>query len=198
MHIARAMTVFRTLLAQGRSMMEALELAAQSVPPIGQEVLEDLVRRLRAAPTASSAQVIREWSQTWENPAVDMLAAALIMAYEQRTPIANFMDSLQTALQAVVAVITKARAQAKGSEWITKFLAFWPAIVLAFMALMAPGWRLSMLLYPWVLIPAITGSLLTYLLAYRDIRRNLSIEASLGLGEEGQGEIPLERMGRPL
>ncbi len=197
-YIARAMDVFRTLLAQGRPMMEALEMAAKSVPPVGQEVLMDLVRRLRTAPTTATGEAIRAWSRDWENPAVDMLAAVFLMAYERRTPIGNFVDTLQAALKDVVNIIHTARAEAKGSEWLTKFLTFWPAIVLTAMALLAPGWRLSMLLNPWVLLPALLGSALTYLLAYRDIRRNLSIDASLGLSREGQGEIPIDRMGSPL
>lgn len=197
-YLARALDVVETMLKQGRSLMDALEEAAQASPPVAREVLNDLIARLRAAPGDAAARAVREWDETWDNPAVDMLAAALLAALEGRMELARFIEPLRGSLQDVVDVLRTAQAEAKGIVWQTRFLTFWPPVVLLAMTLFAPGWAAAFRAHPWLLLPALLGSVLTYWLTMGDLRRNLSVDAAVGLAPGGEGEIKLDRMGKPL
>ena len=197
-YMARALDVLQTLLRQGRPLIEALEEAAASVPPVAQEVLYDLVVRLRASPGDAAARSVREWDDAWDNPAVDMTAAALLTALEGRMEVARFVETLRESLREIVEILRSAHAEAKGIEWQTRFLAFWPPIVLAAMVLFSPGWALAFRERPYLVLPALLGSVLTYALTMRDLRANLSVDAAVGLSPGGEGEIRLDHMGRPL
>ncbi len=197
-HLARALSVIQTLLEQGRGLMDALEEAARAVPPEGQQVLMDLVIRLRSVPADAAPQGVREWSARWNNPAVDMIAAALLTALEGRMEIGRFVETLRGALQDVLEVLETAHAEAQGILWQTRFLTFWPPLVFVVMVLLTPerGW-----LYrtrPWLLLPMLLGSFLTYVFSLWDLRRHLSLEAAVGLSARREGEIRLDRMGRVL
>ena len=197
-YMARALDVLQTLLQQGRPLIEALEEAAVSVPSVAREVLQDLVIRLRAAPGDAAARAVREWDEAWDNPAVDMTAAALLTALEGRLEVSRFVETLRQSLREVVEILRSAHAEAKGIEWQTRFLAFWPPIVLAAMVLFSAGWALAFREQPYLILPALLGSVLTYVLTMRDLRANLSVDAAVGLSPSGEGEIHLDRMGKPL
>ncbi len=197
-HLARALSVMRTLLEQGRGLMEALEESALSVPAEGRRVMMDLVVRLRAVPADAASQAIREWSDRWQNPAVDMMAAALLTAFEGRLEIGRFMETLQGALEDVLEVLEVAHAEAQGIIWQTRFLTFWPPLVFVVMVLLTPERGALYRARPWLLFPMLLGVLLTYVLSFWDLRRNLSLDAAVGLSRSGEGEIHLDRMGRVL
>jgi len=197
-YMARALDVIQTLLHQGRPLVEALEEAAVSVPPVAREVLHDLVVRLRSSPGDAAARAVREWDEAWDNPAVDMTAAALLTAIEGRMEVSRFVDTLRASLREVVEILRSAHAEAKGVEWQTRFLAFWPPLVLAAMVVFSPGWASAFRTRPYLVLPALLGSVLTYMLTTRDLRANLSVDAAVGLPAGGEGEIRLDRMGKPL
>ena len=196
--VARAMGVIEVVLSQGRSLQEALEQAAEAVPEEGREVLQDLVRRIREAPADQMARAVREWDAVWDNPAVDMLAAALLAAIEGRMEIAPLIAALRTNIQDVIEVLERTRAEAAGVIWESRFLAFWPVVVLAILALMIPDWAAAYRQNPLYLLPALLGSWLTWALSMRLLRKGLSVDAAVGIGERGEGEIQLDRLGRVI
>ena len=51
---------------------------------------------------------------------------------------------------------------------------------------------------PWLMLPVLFGSGLSFMLTMRMIRSGLSIEASMGLQAGRAGEINLDRMGRVI
>lgn len=197
-HLARAVSVMETLLSQGRPLQEAVEQAAQASPPEGREVLESLLRHLRTASAAEVPQAVRAWDEEWDNPAVDMLAAGLLAALESRVELGPLLRSLRENLAAVVEVLQQAHAEAKGIIWQTKFLAFWPAFVLAATVLMSPEWGLAYRRQPWLILPAILGSLATWYLGMQRVRSGLSVDRAVGIGAAGEGEIALDRFGKVL
>lgn len=196
--ILRGLGVMETLLSQGKPLNEALDEAAQAVGPDGKMVLSDLVIRLRAAPADEAAIAVREWTTAWDNPAVDIVATSLLASIEGRIEIGPLVASLRKTLGAVVEVLSRARAAAKGVEWQARFLALFPPSVLIVIAIVTPETGALYSANPLLLTPVIIGSGVSYWFSTRMIRNGLSIEASMGLQAGGQGEIRLDRLGRVL
>lgn len=196
--IARAMGIIETVLSQGRPLQDALEQAAQASPPEGREVLEDLVLRIRQVPAGDITTAIREWDEAWDNPSVDMLAAALLAALEARIEVAPLVGTLRENIMDVTDTLRRTHAEAQGIVWQTKFLAFWPVIVLALLSLLASTWGAAFRRNPLLILPALIGSGLTWMLSIRQIRNGLSVDAAVGIGENGEGEIQLDRLGKVL
>lgn len=196
--LLRGLGVMETLLAQGRPLSLALEAAAQAIGPDGKVILSDLVVRFRAAPADRAADAVRDWTQGWDHPAVDVVGTALLAALEGRIEIAPLVASLRKTLNAMLEVLTRTRAAARGIEWQARFLALFPPGVLVAVALTTPEMGRLYAANPLVLLPVLLGSGLSYLLSMRMIRNGLSIEASLGLQAGKAGEIRLEKMGRVL
>ncbi len=196
--ILRSLGVIETLLGQGRPLTDSLEEAAKAVGPDGRIVLNDLVVRMRSAPADQLAAAVREWTNAWDNPGVDMTATALLSSLESRIEASPLIASLRRTLSAVVEVLSLSRAAAKGVEWQARFLALFPPIVLTAMAVVAPEMGQMWSSNPLYLMPALIGSGGSYLLSMRMIRTGLSIEASMGLNLGESGDIRLDRMGRVL
>ena len=196
--ILRGLGVVETLLAQGKPLNDALDEAAQAVGPDGRLVLSDLVVRLRSAPADEAAQAVRAWTTAWDNPAVDIVATSLLSSIEGRIEIGPLVAALRRTLGAVVEVLSRARAAAKGVEWQARFLALFPPAVLVVIAITTPDTGTLYSANPLLLMPVILGSGVSYWLSTRMIRNGLSIEASMGLSNGGQGEIRLDRLGRVL
>jgi Flp pilus assembly protein TadB len=196
--ILRGLGVVETLLSQGRPLNDALDEAAKAVGPDGQIVLNDLVFRLRNAPADKAGEAVREWTSAWDNPSVDIVGTSLLASLEGRIEIGPLVASLRSTLQAVIEVLSRARAAAKGIEWQAKFLALFPPGVIVGIAILAPEVAVLYKNNPLLVMPVLIGSGLSYLLSTNMIRNGLSIEASMGLQAGRQGEIRLDRMGRVL
>jgi hypothetical protein len=196
--ILRGLGVVETLLKQGKPLGDALDESAQAVGPDGRMVLSDLVVRLRTASADQAALAVREWTTAWDNPAVDIVATSLLASLEGRIEISPLVAALRKTLGAVVEVLSRARAAAKGVEWQARFLALFPPAVLVLIAITTPETGNLYAAKPLLLSPVIVGSGVSYLLSMRMIRNGLSIEASMGLQSGGQGEIQLDRLGRVL
>jgi Flp pilus assembly protein TadB len=196
--ILRGLGVVETLLTQGKPLNDALDEAAQAVGPDGKLVLSDLVVRLRTAPADEAALAVREWTTAWDNPAVDIVATSLLASLEGRIEISPLVAALRRTLGAVVEVLSRARAAAKGVEWQARFLALFPPSVLVIIAVTTPDTGRLYSANPLLLTPVIFGSGISYWLSTRMIRNGLSIEASMGLQAGQQGEIRLDRLGRVL
>jgi Flp pilus assembly protein TadB len=196
--ILRGLGVVETLLTQGKPLNDALDEAAQAVGPDGRVVLSDLVVRLRSAPADEAALAVREWTTAWDNPAVDIVATSLLASLEGRIEISPLVAALRRTLGAVVEVLSRARAAAKGVEWQARFLALFPPGVLVVIAITTPETGALYSSNPLLLSPVIIGSGISYWLSMQMIRNGLSIEASMGLQAGAQGEIRLDRLGRVL
>lgn len=196
--LLRGLGVMETLLTQGRPLSMALEEAAQAIGPDGKVILSDLVVRFRAAPADRAADAVRAWTQGWDHPAVDVVGTALLAALEGRIEIAPLVASLRKTLNAMLEVLTRTRAAARGIEWQARFLALFPPGVLVAVSLTTPEMGRLYAANPLVLLPVLLGSGVSYLLSMQMIRNGLSIEASLGLQAGKAGEIRLEKMGRVL
>lgn len=196
--ILRALGVVETLLAQGRPLQEALEGAARATGAAGRGALGDLVARLRATPVDEAAAAVRAWTQVWDNPAADSLAAALLAALEGRVEVGPLVGQLRGTLGAVLEVLGRARAAARGVEWQARFLALFPPGVMVAIALTTPQMGRLYAAHPLWLAPVLVGSGLSYALSLHLIRRGLSLEASLGLELGEEGLIRLDRLGRVL
>ncbi|MGD9091409.1 MAG: hypothetical protein PVF74_01070 [Anaerolineales bacterium] len=196
--ILRGLGVMETLLSQGRSLNDALDEASQTVGPDGRQLFQELVYRIRAAPADRAAEAVREWTIAWDNPAVDVFGTALLAALEGRIAIAPLVASLRKTLASVIAVLSRARAAARGIEWQARFLALFPPGVLVAIAVVTPEMGDMYSANPLLVVPVLLGSGLSYLLSMRMIRKGLSIEASMGLQAGRQGEIRLDRVGRVL
>jgi Flp pilus assembly protein TadB len=196
--ILRGLGVVETLLMQGKPLNDALDEAAQAVGPDGRLVLGDLVIRLRTAPADEAALAVREWTTAWDNPAVDIVATSLLASLEERIEISPLVAALRRTLGAVVEVLSRARAAAKGVEWQARFLALFPPVVLVVIAITTPDTGRLYSANPLLLSPVIIGSGISYWLSTRMIRNGLSIEASMGLQAGQQGEIRMDRLGRVL
>jgi hypothetical protein len=101
--------------------------------------------------------------------------------------------SLRDTLSAVVEILSRARAAAKGIEWQAKFLAVFPPLVLIMVGLTTPQAGEMYARNPLYLFPVLIGSALSYWLSMNMVRNGLSIESSMGLQTEGS--IPVEKMG---
>lgn len=196
--ILRALGLIETMLSQGRSLNDTLEEAARSVGQAGQRVIGDLVQQLRAAPVDDYPQVIRQWTQRWQSPGVDIMGTALIAAFEGRIEIASLVGTLRTNLGAVMDILSRARAASAGAVWQARFIGLVPTGVILFINLIAPEFGRIWTESPIFLIPVVLGSVTSYLLSMNMIRNGLSLEASIGLTRGRVGEIPLDRMGRLL
>lgn len=191
--VLRALSVVQTLLKQGKPLLDSWAQAASSVGPAGQIVLSDLVKRLRSCTPSTEGRTVREWSDSWDNPAVDIVATVLYSYYTLNVQVTPLIENLRTTLSAVVEILSRARAAAKGIEWQAKFLAVFPPLVLVFIGLTTPEAGRIYARNPLYLMPVLLGSALSYWLSMSMVRNGLSIEASMGLQEEGS--IPVEKMG---
>lgn len=196
--ILRAMGMLETLLQQGRPLQLAIEDVSRAVGADGRAVLEDLARRLRAAPASQTPQAVRDWSTAWDNPAVDVVGTVLLASLEGRIDMAPLVAALRETLSDVVEILSRARAAARGVEWQARFLALFPPAVAAIITLIIPAMGRVYAANPVFLLPVLLGSGLSYLLSMRMIQDGLSIEASMGLLSRGEGEIRLDRLGRVL
>jgi hypothetical protein len=196
--ILRAMGMLETLLQQGRPLQQAIEDVARAVGVDGRMVLEDLARRLRAAPANQTPQAVREWSGGWDNPAVDVVGAVLLASLEGRIDMAPLVAALRGTLSDIVEILSRARAAARGVEWQARFLALFPPAVAVMITLIIPSMGSVYAASPIFLLPVLLGSGLSYTLSMRMIQDGLSIEASMGLLSRGEGEIRLDRLGRVL
>ena len=194
--ITYAVATMASNMREGRPVIESIRIAADSADHIGKPVIEDLYRRLHSAPAERFADEIREWSQTWQNPAGDMLANALIAALESRIELVKILTEIRDALRRQIKILAEGRAEAKGIEWQAKFLALFPPGVILFIRLtseMGNTWA-----NPVYIAPTLIGAALSYWLTMRLVRSRLSLEASMGLLPAGRGEIPIDRFGNPL
>lgn len=191
--VLRGLQVVETLLTQGKTLFDAWVEASRSVGPDGQLVLVDLVTRLRACPSGEEGQAVREWADGWSNPAVDIVATVLYSHYTLSIDVVPMIVSLRDTLAAVVEILSRARAAAKGIEWQAKFLAVFPPIVLIMVGLTTPEAGKIYAHNPLYLLPVLIGSGVSYWLSMSMVRNGLSIEASMGL--QSEGSIPIERMG---
>lgn len=191
--ILRALGIVETLLSQGRTLFDSWKEAAVSVGPDGQVVLVDLVTRLRACASGDEGSVVRAWADAWSNPAVDIVATVLYSHYTLSIDVAPMIKSLRGTLSAVVEILSRARAAARGIEWQAKFLAVFPPMVLVFVGLTTPEAGQIYARNPLYLLPVLLGSGGSYWLSMRMVRNGLSIEASMGL--QSEGTIPVEQMG---
>jgi hypothetical protein len=101
--------------------------------------------------------------------------------------------SLRDTLAAVVEILSRARAAAKGIEWQAKFLAVFPPLVLIMVGLTTPEAGKIYAQNPLYLFPVLIGSGVSYWLSMNMVRNGLSIESSMGL--QSEGSIPVEKMG---
>lgn len=191
--ILRALGIVETLLSQGRTLSDSWKEAAGSVGPDGQVVLIDLVTRLRTCVSGEEGSAVRAWADAWSNPAVDIVATVLYSHYTLSIDVAPMIKSLRDTLSAVVEILSRARAAAKGIEWQAKFLAVFPPLVLVFVGLTTPEAGQIYARNPLYLLPVLLGSAGSYWLSMRMVRNGLSIEASMGL--QSEGTIPVEQMG---
>lgn len=195
--LVRAARAVEAALSQGRPLEDALEIALPSAGPYARPVMEDLLARLRAAPsTAERAEAVRAWTRTWAGVMDDLLGAALIASMEGDVRPLPALQAVRRTMGEVMEVLARARAEARALEIQAKALGLGPgAIVVALIVLGGMGgyWR-----NPLHLAPVFLGSLLAYFLMAGQIRRGLSPEASVGLMPGGGGEIPRDRFGRPL
>jgi len=196
--ILRGLGVVETLLAQGKTLQDSLAEAADAVGADGRRILGDLVARLRAAPAGDQGSAIRDWTDAWDNPAVDIMATCLLASFEGRLSIAELVARLRTTLSDVVQILGRARAAAQGIAWQASFLAIFPPLVLTVMSIITPEAGRLYANQPWYLLPVIVGSSLSYWLSMRSIQNGLSIESSMGLQAGQAGMIKLDRMGRTL
>jgi hypothetical protein len=191
--ILRALGMIETLLMQGKPLQEALDEATKGVDVSGQIVLLDLVVSLRSCDSGTESRVVRAWATTWDNPAVHIVATVLYSYYTLNVQITPLIGSLRVTLTSVVEILSRARAAAKGIEWQAKFLAVFPPFVLVFVGITTPEAGQLYARNPLYLFPVLLGSALSYWLSMRMVRNGLSMEASMGMG--GEGEMSAEQMG---
>ncbi|HUF37163.1 MAG TPA: hypothetical protein VMN57_01460 [Anaerolineales bacterium] len=196
--ILRALGVIETLLTQGRSLADSIAGAAGATGPQGTLVLNDLVVRMRSAPVEAQAEAVRGWTEAWDSPAVDLVGTALLAALQGRIEIAPLVAALRGTLSGVVEILSRARSAAKGVEWQARFLAVFPPSVLVAIAATTPETGRLYAADPALLLPVLLGSGVSYLLSMRMIRKGLSMDASLGLGNGTEGLIRFDRMGKVL
>src|SRR5574338_1223542 len=191
--VLRALGIVETLLSQGRTLSDSWKEAAGSVGPDGQVVLIDLVTRLRACVSGEEGSAVRAWADAWSNPAVEIVATVLYSHYTLSIDVAPMIKSLRDTLSAVVEILSRARAAAKGIEWQAKFLAVFPPLVLIMVGLTTPQAGEMYAQNPLYLFRVLIGSGVSYWLSMNMVRNGLSIESSMGL--QSEGSIPVEKMG---
>ena len=193
--ILHGVGVLKGLIRDGVGFRQALEQATEATGVAGREIFRDLCRRLDAVSPERYAGAVLEWSQHWQNPAVDLLAGVLAAAMRGRIEMSRVLEEAQTIVREQVRILSHGRSEARGIEWQAKFLALFPPGVMVLVRFMAGGETWS---NPKYVIPVLVGSGLSYWLSMRMIKKRLSLEASLGLLPAGQGEIPVDRFGKPL
>jgi hypothetical protein len=191
--ILRALGIVETLLMQGKTLFDSWVSATNAVGPAGQIILVDLVTRLRACTSGQEATAVREWAKAWDNPAVDIVATVLYSHFSLSIDVAPMIQTLRGTLSAVVEILSRARAAAKGIEWQAKFLAVFPPFVLVLIGLTTPEAGKIYARNPLYVMPVLVGSAMSYWLSMRMVRNGLSIEASMGL--QSEGSISIEKMG---
>lgn len=193
--ISGALAAIDTALSQGSTMTTALEQAATSVGPDGERILRDLLLRLRQAPAQQQSQAISDWQSAWDNPAVTILATALQAGYSGNILVGPIVAGLRQTLGDVVAVLSRARAAAAGVEWQARFLGLFPTGILLLLAFSDPSLAAILRSRPTLALPALLGSVLSYLLSTHSVRQGLSIAASLAMGNTAGGDLSVAERG---
>jgi hypothetical protein len=191
--ILRALGVVETLLMQGKTLFDSWVSATNAVGPAGQIILLDLVTRLRSCMSGQEGNAVRQWAESWDNPAVEIVATVLYSHFSLSIDVAPMIQSLRDTLSAVIEILSRARAAAKGIEWQAKFLAVFPPFVLVLIGLTTPEAGKIYAHNPLYVMPVVIGSALSYWLSMRMVRTGLSIEASMGL--QSEGSISIDKMG---
>jgi Flp pilus assembly protein TadB len=190
-----ALAAIDTALSQGSTLTTALEQATTSIGPDGERILRDLLIRLRQAPAQQQSQAVAEWQAAWDNPAVAILATALQASYTGNILIGPIVAGLRQTLGDVVGVLSRARAAAAGVEWQARFLALFPTGILLFLAFSDPSMGAILRSRPSLALPALAGSVASYLLSTHSVRQGLSIAASLAMGNTAGGDLTVAERG---
>ena len=196
--ILRGLGVLEAMLGKGGALEESIKMAANGVGKDGRMVLTDLYEKMRSAQASEIADAIEAWKLDWDNPAVDVVASCLKASQRTTQPVAPMITSLRISLTAVIEVLSRARAAAKGVEWQARFLALFPPIVLVIIGVTTPDAGQMYASNPLLLLPILIGSGLSYYLSMRMIREGLSMEASMGMQTGEVGMIRSNRMGDVL
>jgi hypothetical protein len=197
--LLRAAGALAHLLRQGRGLEESLRTIAALMPGPGGIMLRDLVERLERAAAEGWGNAIREWARDWDNPAGDLLAAALLAAVEERIRVADLIERLAGVADRMMALLARYRAAAEGALWQTRFVVIVVVGTLVMARLMGGFLSEIWVRMPALLAPALLGAAAAYALTMRTIRAGLSLEAGFGVGLGGEADaIPVSRLGRPL
>src|SRR5271157_671431 len=180
--ILRTVGSMAALLESGKLLDDALGRAIKGCSPVGQIILGDLAQSLRAGSNAEArALAVNRWAQRWEHPVADVLATLLIVEELEQVRPLPLLKSLNETLSALVEILGRSRAAAKGVEWQAKFLALFPPAIILLVALLTPEAGRIYSLSPIYLLPVLLGSGLSYWLTTNTIRKGLSLEASMGV-----------------
>ncbi|HUH98274.1 MAG TPA: hypothetical protein VLZ89_12990 [Anaerolineales bacterium] len=196
--LLRALGILEVLLARGGALEESIRSAAEGIGHDGRIVLSDLYNKMRSGPASEIPQSIEAWSLEWDNPAVDIIATCLKASESTHKPVAPLISTLRFTLTAVIEVLSRARAAAKGVEWQARFLAIFPPCVLVVIGITTPDAGRMYASSPLLLLPIMIGSGLSYYFSMRMVRDGLSMEASMGMQTGEAGQIRVDRMGRVL
>jgi Flp pilus assembly protein TadB len=140
-----------------------------------------LVGHIASRPAGQRMEAFQAWTEAWDNPAVNMFAACMIVTEEKNVQKAPVIGILRETLNDVSSVLSQARAQARGIEWQTKFLTLFPPAVILLVSLLVPDYALMYSRNPFLLLPVLIGSGLTYILTMKRLRQGLSVDASVGM-----------------
>lgn len=174
--LEKGMGLLALLLEQGLPLYDALAEAAQGCGRVGERMLRELAESLAAAPPEGQGEAVRRWAARWPGPAAAVAVPPLLAAVEGRLDPVPALRSLRATLGETLAVLGRARAEARGIEWQARFLAIWPPLAVAAFSLLGIALGRS----PVFLLPALLGSAVSFLLTHREIARGLSVEAALG------------------
>jgi tight adherence protein B len=107
----------RDLLAAGRGLNAALIASAASCPPIIREEVEELARELRPPSVTPTGEALRHLAGRFNDPAADLVCAALIAAAEERGQrLAEVLTALASSIRAEISMrrhVDAARSQAR-------------------------------------------------------------------------------------
>jgi hypothetical protein len=196
--LLRGLGILEVMLNKGGALEESIKISSEGVGTDGRMVLGDLYEKMRSGQASEFPESIREWSRTWDNPAVDIIATCLIASQTTHKPVGPLIATLRLTLTAVIEVLSRARATAKGVEWQARFLALFPPLVLVAIGITTPEAGRMYASDPLLLLPLLLGSGLSYYFSMRMVRDGLSMEASMGLQTGSAGMITLDRLGNPL
>jgi Flp pilus assembly protein TadB len=196
--LVRGLGILEVMLSKGGALEESIKISADGVGLDGRMVLGDLYDKMRSGQASEIPESIRAWSRTWDNPAVDIIATCLIASQSTHKPVGPLISTLRVTLTAVIEVLSRARAAAKGVEWQARFLALFPPLVLVAIGVTTPEAGRMYASNPILLLPILLGSGLSYFFSMRMVRDGLSMEAGMGLQTGEVNMITLDRLGNPL